>query len=94
MLAVYRDLTRLRREHAELTDPSFAHVACTADEAARFFTLERGSLLVLVNFGDQPMAAEVGEVDLLFETESGVDIAGGVVRLPAHAGALVRVLSR
>ena len=49
---------------------------------------------MLVNFGDQPMAAEVGEVDLLFETESGVDIAGGVVRLPAHAGALVRVLSR
>ena len=94
MLAVYRDLARLRREHAELTDPSFAHVACTADEAARFFTLERGSLLVLVNFGDQPMAAEVGEVDLLFETESGVDIAGGVVRLPAHAGALVRVPSR
>jgi hypothetical protein len=40
------------------------------------------------------MAAEVGEVDLLFETESGVDIAGGVVRLPAHAGALVRVPSR
>ncbi len=91
MLAVYRDLTRLRREHAELTDPSFAHVSCKVDEAARFFTLGRGSLLVLVNFGDQPMAVEVGEVDLLFETESGVDVAGGVVRLPAHAGALVRL---
>ena len=47
------------------------------------------SLLVLVNFGDQPMAVEVGDVDLLFETESGVDVAGGVVPLPAHAGALV-----
>ena len=42
MLAVYRDLARLRREHPELTDPSFAHVACPADEAARFFTMERG----------------------------------------------------
>ena len=94
MLAVYRDLARLRREHTELTDPSFAHIACTVDEAARFFTLERGSLRVLVNFGDQPMAAEVGEVDLLFETESGVDIVGGTVRLPAHAGALVRVANR
>ena len=91
MLSVYRDLTRLRREHTELTDPSFAHVACKADEAARFFTLKRGSLLVLVNFGDRPMAVELGKVDLLFETESGVHVAGGVVRLPSHAGALVRL---
>ena len=91
MLAVYRDLARLRRDHPELTDPSFARVACRADEAARFFTMERAELLVLVNFGDQPMAVEVGEVELLFETESGVDVDGGVVRLPGHAGALVRV---
>jgi maltooligosyltrehalose trehalohydrolase len=91
MLAVYRELARLRREHTELTDPSFARVACRADEAARFFTMERGDLLVLVNFGDRPMAAEIGEAELLFETESGVDVDGGVVRLPAHAGALVRL---
>ena len=93
MLAVYRELARLRREHPELTDPSFAHVACRADEAARFFTMQRGELLVLVNFGDQPMAAEVGVSELLFETESGVDLTDGVVRLPSHAGALVRVRS-
>jgi maltooligosyltrehalose trehalohydrolase len=91
MLAVYRELARLRREHPELTDPAFAHVACTADEALRLFTLERGSLRVLVNFGDQPVAAELGEVDVLFETESGVSVAGGEVLLPAHAGALCRV---
>jgi maltooligosyltrehalose trehalohydrolase len=90
MLAVYRELARLRREEADLTDPSFAHVACRADEAARFLTMQRGSLLVLVNFGDQPMAAEIGADELLFETESGVDLAGGVLRLPGHAGALVR----
>jgi maltooligosyltrehalose trehalohydrolase len=90
MLGVYRDLARLRREHPELTDPSFAHVACTADEALRLLTLERGSLRVLVNFGDQPVAAELGEVDVLFETESGVSVAGGEVLLPAHAGALCR----
>ena len=58
-------------------------MACRADEAARFFTMQRGALLVLVNFGDQPMAAELGDVELLFETESGVDVDGGVVRLPA-----------
>jgi maltooligosyltrehalose trehalohydrolase len=90
LLAVYRELARLRRELPELTDPSFARVHCKADEAAGFFTMERGSLVVLVNVGDQPMAAEVGEVELLFETESGIDVDGGVLTLPAHAGALVR----
>ena len=92
MLGVYRELARLRRELPELTDPSFDHVACRADEAARFFTMQRGGLLVLVNFGDQAMAAEVGEAELLFETESGVDLDASVVRLPAHAGALVRLM--
>ena len=90
LLAVYRELARLRRAHCDLTDPSFESTECHADEAARFFTMRRGSLLVLVNFGDRPLAAEVGAVELLFETESGVEIDGNVVRLPAHAGALVR----
>jgi maltooligosyltrehalose trehalohydrolase len=93
MLAVYRELARLRRELPELTDPSFGHVSCRADEEARFFTMRRGDLLVAVNFGDQPMAVELGDVDLLFETESGVDVDGAVVRLSAHAGALLRLLS-
>jgi hypothetical protein len=36
------------------------------------------------------MATEVGDVELLFETEAGVDVNGRVLTLPAHAGALVR----
>jgi maltooligosyltrehalose trehalohydrolase len=91
MLGAYRELARLRREHPELTDPSFANVACRADEAARFFTMQRGALLVLVNFGGQPTAAEIGPAELRFETGSGVDVVNGVARLPAHAGALVRL---
>lgn len=90
MLGVYRELARLRRELPELTDPSFGHVHCTADEQARFFTMQRGSLTVLVNFGDQPTTVEAGDVELLFETEAGVDLAGASLTLPAHAGALVR----
>ena len=93
MLGVYRDLARLRREHSDLTDPAFARTECRVDEAARFFTMRRGALVVLVNFGDRPLATEVGDVELLFETESGVEVDGRVVRLPAHAGALVRPLA-
>ena len=90
MLEVYRSLARLRRAHPELTDPAFDRTRCSVDEQARFFTMSRGELRVLINFSDQPMATEVGDVELLFETEAGVDVNGRVLTLPAHAGALVR----
>ena len=51
-------------------------------------------MTVLVNFGEQPVAAEIGEAELLFETETGVDLSRGVLTLPAHAGALVRRVAR
>ncbi|MFB9315202.1 malto-oligosyltrehalose trehalohydrolase [Nocardioides plantarum] len=91
MLQVYRDLARLRRELPELTDPSFARTSCEVDEETRFFTMRRGGLDVLVNFGDTEVTAPIGPATLLFETESGVGLTEGGIRLPAHAGALVRL---
>lgn len=92
MLQVYRDLARLRRELPELTDPAFERNRCTVDEAARVLTVHRGGVVVVVNFGDGDATVEVGAgADLLFETESAVDLAGEGVTLPPHAGALVRL---
>ncbi len=51
--------------------------------------MSRGELVVLVNFGDEPATVEVGPCDLVFETESGVDLDGGGLMLPPHAGALL-----
>ncbi|MXG89104.1 malto-oligosyltrehalose trehalohydrolase [Nocardioides flavescens] len=90
ILEVYRQLARLRREHSALTDPAFERTRCHADERSRLFTMERGDLVVLVNFGDQPIATEVPDPELLFETEAGVEVTGNVVTLPGHAGALLR----
>jgi len=91
MLEIYRQLARLRRTWPELTDPAFARTSCEVDEDARTFAMRRGRLLVLVNFGDQSLTTKVGEAELLFETESGVDLADGTVTLPAHAGALLHL---
>jgi maltooligosyltrehalose trehalohydrolase len=89
MLAVYRQLVTLRRELPELTDPSFAHVRCTVEDSG-LFTMRRGDVVVLVNFGSEPARVEVGAgLDLRFETESGVKLDGTTVSLPAHAGALL-----
>ena len=92
MLQVYRDLARLRREHPELTDPSFGHTSVRVDEDARFFSMVRGDLQVVVNFGDAEVTARIGPAELLFETASAVDLVDGGIRVPAHAGALVRRL--
>ena len=90
MLSVYRRLAALRRAEPALTDPSFLATACEADEEARSFSMVRGDLQVLVNFGDAPMAVRVATTELLFATGAGVEIADGVVVVPAHAGAVVR----
>jgi maltooligosyltrehalose trehalohydrolase len=91
ILDVYRQLARLRRAWPELTDPAFDRTACTVDEAARLFEMRRGSLSVVVNFGDDSASTRVGHGRrLLFETESGVDLHhDGTLRLPGHAGALL-----
>ena len=50
----------------------------------------RGDVVVVVNFGTEPVTTSVDEgLALLFETESGVDLAGTALTVPAHAGALL-----
>ena len=90
MLAVYRELAALRRAEPALTDPSFGAVSCRVDEDARFFSMVRGDLQVLVNFGDVQVGARIATSDVLFTTPSGIDVRDGVVTLPPHAGAVVR----
>ena len=52
--------------------------------------MHRGDVVVVVNFGTEPVTTSVDEgLALLFETESGVDLAGTALTLPAHAGALL-----
>src|SRR5690348_6492515 len=89
LLEVYRELARLRRAHPDLTDPSFGSVSCTADEESRVFTMRRGGMMVVVNFGDQEATVAVDGGRLLFATPSGATLADGRLELPPHAGAVV-----
>jgi maltooligosyltrehalose trehalohydrolase len=90
MLGVYRSLIGLRRRLPQLTDPSFEHTRCTVDEHTRLFTMYRSDVVVVVNFGTEPVTTEVApDLSLLFETESGVDLAGTALTVPGHAGALL-----
>jgi maltooligosyltrehalose trehalohydrolase len=88
LLEAYRELGRLRRELPELTDPSFGATRCDVDEENRVFLMRRGRVLVAVNFGAaEAVLPEAGE--LLFATGPDV-VLDDALRLPAHAGALLR----
>jgi maltooligosyltrehalose trehalohydrolase len=88
ILAAYRRLAGLRRSLPQLTDPAFERTSCTVDEGTRLFTMRRGDLEVVVNFGDAPARVAVSGSVLHFGTGPGVGL-DDVLSLPPHAGALV-----
>ncbi|QZY30700.1 malto-oligosyltrehalose trehalohydrolase [Nocardioides coralli] len=91
LLDRYRRLVALRRAEPALTDPSFGSTRCTADESTRLFTMQRGDLVVVVNFGDRPVTVPLdGTAELLFATGDDVAPPDDVLALPAHAGVLLR----
>jgi maltooligosyltrehalose trehalohydrolase len=99
LLETYRRLAGLRRTTPALTDPSFASVSCTVE--GRVFTMARGDVLMVVNFGDEVASVDVARSGIaprsspvspavIFETPSGVSLADGTLSVPPHAGALLR----
>jgi maltooligosyltrehalose trehalohydrolase len=91
LLDWHRELIRLRREHAELTDPRLDHVRCAWDEARRWFVLHRGNLAVVCNFGGEPVEVPVanGVTDVLLASDPAVEARTGSLALPPEAVAVV-----
>jgi maltooligosyltrehalose trehalohydrolase len=91
LLDVYRRLGALRRELPELTDPDLRQVDVHVDEDSRTLVMRRGALSVVVNFGTAAAEVELsGEHEILFTTPAGGWLSTAGIRLPPHAGALVR----
>ena len=95
ILALYRSLLRLRREHPALADPRLPLVTVDFDEDARWLIVHRGAFDVLANLADhpQPLPAAPGEV--VFSTEptgSGPGSPAGDpgVPLPARSACIIR----
>jgi maltooligosyltrehalose trehalohydrolase len=88
LLECYRRLAGLRRTIPALTDPSFSSTSCAVE--GRVFTMQRGDVLMVVNFGDDAASVPADSRSVIFETPSGVSLTDGSLSLPAHAGALLR----
>lgn len=95
LLALYRDLARLRRERPELTDPAFASLAAEAEEGddvgGRTFRLARGPLAVCVNLGTT--MAEFDQVGaILLATDGSAVVEGCDLQLGPRSAAIVEAL--
>jgi maltooligosyltrehalose trehalohydrolase len=69
LLALYRDLIRLRRTVPELADSRFASLRAEYDEERRWFRLDRGAVSIVANFGVGSAALPAG-MDVLLTTSA------------------------
>jgi maltooligosyltrehalose trehalohydrolase len=88
LLAVYRELAKLRGEVPELTDPRFADLAASFDDDAKWYRLDRAGVSVLANFGATSVTLPVGG-ELLF-TSGDSTVESHRTELAAHSAVILR----
>ena len=93
LLGLYRNLARLRREVPELTDPRFDRLDATFDDDQRWFSLVRGTVTILANFGGESatLALPTGS-RVLLATDDSIAPGNQDVTLPAHSAVILKTL--
>jgi maltooligosyltrehalose trehalohydrolase len=94
LLRLYRKLIATRHRETDLTDPRLDRVAMDRDEAARWLVLHRGALRVVANLAAETQVVPVGApiTDVVVATEPGFTFDRHGLQLPAHSGAVIRVV--
>ena len=89
MLALYRELIRLRNTEPDLADADLDHVTVEYDEAARWLVVHRGRFRVAANLAGRPQAVPVSGQVVLATGPAETD--GSELRLGAESAAIVRI---
>lgn len=83
LLALYRELIRLRRTMPELTDSRFGALSAEFDDESGWFRLARGAMSIVANFGESPLGLPAGQ-DVVLTTSANPCVLGG------HSAAILR----
>lgn len=94
ILALYRDLARLRRERPELTDPASAHLSAAIERpdaapSARRFVLGRGALRIIVNLAAEPWEVPLAAAEDVLLATAPASAQAGRVTVPADAAVVL-----
>ena len=91
MLSWYRKLIALRRSTPDLNDAEPGNTETKCDPAARWLSVQRGDIAILVNLGTVvhsfPVAAGA---EVLLCSRDGVGMAGDAMAVPPDTVAIVR----
>jgi maltooligosyltrehalose trehalohydrolase len=85
LLALTRQLIKIRRTYPDFTDPHFDQGRAVSSDDGGWLLLERGEMIMVVNFRDRPTEVDIGRVVEPVITIGQVEIAGNVVRLGPHS---------
>ncbi len=92
MLRWYRDLIALRKSRPELTDGVLEQVDVDFDEEDRWFTMQRGGVVVIFTLAEEGYSASLEDsVELLLGSDPGIKVEEGRLTLPGVGVAVLSV---
>jgi len=92
MLDWYKELIALRKSRPELSDGDLARVDIDFDEEERWFSMQRGGVVVLFTLDEEGYSAELEEgVELLLASDAAITIEEGQLTLPGVGVAVLSV---
>ena len=90
LLQWHKDLISLRRKRSELSDGNLNAVNVRFNEEAQWLVLERGSLRIACNLGQEPVEVEVGcGAQLLLASDDSIGLSGKNIKLGPDSVAIV-----
>src|SRR5450631_1607011 len=89
ILALYRQLLRLRREQPDLADSRLDRVEVDFDEDAKWIIVHRGAFEVAANLADHAQPLPVTSGDVLFGPEPDLQVEALQITLPAQPAAII-----
>jgi maltooligosyltrehalose trehalohydrolase len=93
LLQWHRDLISLRRQSPELTDGRLDRVNIKFDEQARWISMRRGAIEVMINFAQHRQDLPFSNAEscgLLMASQPGILIRPQLLEMPAESVAIVR----
>jgi maltooligosyltrehalose trehalohydrolase len=92
-LALTTRLLEIRRTYPDFTDPRFDQGRALSDDQEGWLLLERGDMIMAINFADQPTEVWVGrELEVLLILGE-VEIRDETVHLGRHSALAAQALS-
>jgi len=85
LLDLTRRLISIRRTYPDFTDPRFDQGRALSDDRAGWLLLERGDMIMVVNFYNHPTEVDVGRAGDPVIIIGEIEVAGDVVRLGPHS---------